>query len=76
MYLCGKDLRFFKPDFFENFLQKLLSKIKILAIKIENKSSLRLQRMREKSVKKEKAKKEKYWQKLKKSVKPKKKKKK
>jgi len=76
IWLRIKNLRFFKPDFFENFLQKLLSKVKVLAIKTENKCSLRLQRIREKSVKREKAKNDTYWQKLKKSLKSKKKKKK
>lgn len=68
-----KNSRFFQYGFFENPSQKLLSKIKVLAIKIENKCSHRLQRMREKSVKREEAKNDTYWQKLKKSVKKKKK---
>lgn len=72
-WLKIKSSRFFKTDFFENILQKLLSKIKILAIKIENKCSRLLQGMREKSVKKEEAKNDKYWQRLKKSLKKKKK---
>ena len=57
----------FKSFSFEIFLQKLLSKIRILTLKTDNKTSNWLQKLREKS-KKEKENDD-YWQKLKKSTK-------
>jgi len=76
LYSKLESLSFPGSNFFENILQKLLSKTKILALKIENKSSQALQKMREKSVERERVKKDKYWQRLKRSVSAKRRKKK
>ena len=59
----------FKSFSFEIFLQKLLSKIRILTLKTDNKTSNWLQKLREKS-KKEKENDD-YWQEIKKSTKSK-----
>ena len=58
--------KYFKLPSFEIFLQRVLSKIRILSLKAENKVSIWLQRLREKSRKKEEN--DQYWQKLKKSI--------
>lgn len=68
--------RFFKPDFsldstqhkFETFLQKLLSRIKVLTMKIENRISGHLQKLRERAQQRERAGEDEYWQKLRKSI--------
>ena len=68
--------RFFKPDIyfdstqheFENLLQKLLLKIKVLMMKIENRISGYLQKLRERAQQRKKVNEDEYWQKLKKSV--------
>jgi len=68
--------RFFKPDFsldstqhkFETFLQKLLSRIKVLTMKIENRISGYLQKLRERAQQRKRAREDEYWQKLKKSI--------
>lgn len=52
----------------EFFLQKLLSKIRILTLKTENKTANWLQRLREKSHNKEEIKNDNYWEKIKKST--------
>ena len=51
---------------FDILLQKILSKIRILSLKAEKKSSLWLQRLREKSAKRKEN--DKYWQELKDSI--------
>ena len=53
----------------EVFLQKILSKIRILALKIENKIANYLQKLREKSQKKKAKENDNYWKELKKSTK-------
>jgi len=68
--------RFLKPDFsldstqhrFENLLQKLLLKIKVLTMKIENRISGHLQKLRERAQQRKKVNEDEYWQKLKKSI--------
>ncbi len=68
--------RFLKPDFsldstqyrFETLLQKLLSRIKVLTMKIENRISGHLQRLRERAQQRKKVNEDEYWQKLKKSI--------
>jgi len=61
-----KNSEYFKLPSFEILLQKVLSKIRILTLKTENKVSVWLQKLREKSKKKKEN--DKYWQKLKKSI--------
>lgn len=61
-----KKSKYFKPSSFEILLQKVLSKIRILSLKTEKKTSLWLQKLREKSTKKKET--NIYWQKLKKSI--------
>lgn len=62
-----KILKYFSSLSFPShlFLQKLLSKIKILALKTERKSEHYLQVLRQKSKNKKKAANDDYWQKLK-----------
>jgi len=50
------------------FLQKILSKIRILTLKIENKTAGWLQKLREHSLKEKIEKNDNYWEKLKKST--------
>lgn len=50
---------------FEIFLQKIISKVRILTLKIESKTAYWLQQLREKSQKKKSLEKDNYWQKLK-----------
>jgi len=59
--------RYLKIPSFEILSQKILSKIRILTLKIENKTENWLQKSREKTQKKKEN--DKYWQKLKKSIK-------
>ena len=58
----------FKNFSSEVFLQKILSKIRILALKIENKIANYLQRLREKSQKKKSKENDNYWEEIKKST--------
>lgn len=51
---------------FEVFLQKILSRIKILSLRVENRSDTLLQRLRKNSQKKKLEKTDSYWEKLKK----------
>jgi hypothetical protein len=67
--IFGKIKKNLKLPSFEIFLQKILSKIKILSLKIETKSEQLLRKLREKTQKKKEN--EKYWQELKKSIKEK-----
>ena len=64
-----KILNPFKDFSSEVFLQKILSKIRILALKIENKIANYLQKLREKSQKKKSKENDNYWSELKKSTK-------
>jgi len=61
-----KNFKYFKPLSLEILLQKILSKIRILSLKAEKKTSLWLQKLREKSTKKKEN--DKYWQELKESI--------
>lgn len=61
-----KNSKYFKLPSSEIFLQRVLSKIKILTLKVEKKTSFWLQRSREKSKKKKEN--DKYWQELKNSI--------
>ncbi len=63
-----KKINPFKSSFFEVFFQKVLSKIRILTLKVENKTDKYLQRLREKAQKKKKLEKDNYWQELKNST--------
>jgi len=67
-----KNISFFKSFFSEIFLQKLLSRIRILILKTENKTSNWLQKLRER-MKKKKLENDNYWQELKKIKKEKRK---
>ena len=64
-----KEFNPFKKFSYEIFLQKLLSKIRILSLKSENKTGSWLQRLRERSKKKKFEENDNYWEKLKKSTK-------
>lgn len=61
----------FKSFSYEIFLQKLLSRIRILTLKTDNKTSGWLQRLREKSKKNKFQENDNYWEKIKKSTKKK-----
>lgn len=50
---------------FQNFVQKILSKLRVLTLKIENKTEKYLQLLRERSKKQKQSLDDKYWQKLK-----------
>ena len=63
-----KTLNPFKNFSFEIFLQKILSKIRILTLKTDNKTSNWLQKLRERARKK-KLENDNYWEELKKSTK-------
>jgi hypothetical protein len=63
-------LRSFPPEI---LLQKILSKIRIVSLKIENKTANYLQRMRERSRKEKEKENDNYWQELKKTANRKKK---
>jgi len=62
-----KILNPFKSFSYEIFLQKLLSRIRILTLKTDNKTSSWLQRLREKSRKQKLS--DNYWEEIKKSTK-------
>ena len=64
-----KTLNPFKSFSYEIFLQKFLSKIRILSLKSENKIGGLLQKLREKSQKKKNLENDNYWQEIKKSTK-------
>lgn len=64
-----KILNPFKSFSYEIFLQKLLSRVRILSLKSENKIGGWLQKLREKSQKKKNLENDNYWQELKKSTK-------
>ena len=50
----------------EVFLQKILSKIRVLTLKLENKTALWLQRLREKAQKRKIKERDHYWEKIRK----------
>ena len=62
----------FKNFSYDLFLQKFLSKIRILALKVEHKTTNHLQNMREKTKRKKEKEGDNYWQALKKITKRKK----
>ena len=64
-----KTLNIFKDFSFEILLQKILSKVRVLTLKTDNKTSGWLQRLREKSQKKKFAEDDDYWEKVRKSTK-------
>ena len=64
-----KNLLPFKSFFFEVFLQKILSKIRILSLKTDSKTSSWLQKLREKKQRKKFGEDDNYWEKVKKSTK-------
>ncbi len=59
----------FKGFSAEILLQKILSKIRVLTLKTDNKTSSWLQRLREKAQKKKFGENDKYWEEVKKSTK-------
>ena len=63
-----KILNPFKSFSYEIFLQKLLSKIRILSLKTDNKTFNWLQKLREKSQKKKNLENDNYWEEIKKST--------
>lgn len=63
-----KNLPVIKSFSSEIFLQKILSKIRILTLKVDNKTFSWIQRLREKSKKKKSKDDDKYWQELKNSI--------
>lgn len=67
------NLSFFKSFSFEIFLQKILSKIRVLTLKTDNQTSNWLQRLRERAQKKKIVENDNYWQELKNSAKKRKK---
>jgi len=62
-------IRPFRSFSFEIFLQKILSKVRILSLKIESKTANHLQRMREKSRGQKERENDNYWEDLKKPTK-------
>jgi len=64
-----KNLLPFKGFSFEVFLQKILSKIRILSLKTDSKTSSWLQKLREKKQRKKFGEDDNYWKKVKKSTK-------
>ena len=64
-----KEIPGFKSFSYEIFLQKLLSRIRILSLKSENKTGSWLQRLREKSKKNKFQENDNYWEEIKKSTK-------
>lgn len=67
-----KKINPFKNFSYEVFLQKVLSKIRILSLRAENKTSSWLQKLREKHQEKKEKENDNYWEELKKVTKSKK----
>jgi len=63
----AKTLNPFKSFSSEIFLQKILSKIRILTLRTENKTATYLQKLRERAQKKKIEENDNYWEKIKKS---------
>jgi len=61
-----KNISVFKSFSSEIFLQKILSKIRVLSLRVENKIASRLQKLREKALKKKNLENDNYWEELKK----------
>ena len=64
-----KNPKIFKNFSFEVLLQKILSRVRVLTLKTDNKTSSWLQRLREKSRKKKFSEDDNYWEKVRKSTK-------
>jgi len=64
-----KEINPFKDFSYDIFLQKLLTRIKILTLKTENKTSTLLQKLREKQKSKKIEEDDNYWDEIKKSTK-------
>ncbi len=64
----AKDFSLWKDFSFEIFLQKILSRIRILTLKTDNKTSTWLQRLREKSQKDKVKEEDNYWERVKEST--------
>ncbi len=62
------EIRFLKPFSSEVFLQKILSKVRILTLKTENKTSYWLQQLRKNARKKKEIENDNYWKELKNST--------
>lgn len=62
-----KIFRFWEISSFELFLQKILSKGRVLILKIENKIAEWLYKLRERTLKKKRLEKDNYWEELKKN---------
>ena len=63
-----QERNFFQDFSYEVFLQKVLSKIRILILKTDNKTSLWLQKLREESKRKKITENDNYWEEIKKST--------
>lgn len=63
-----RNIPFFKSFSYEIFLQKILSKIRILTLKTENKTFHWLQKLREKTKKKKEQENDHYWEEIKRST--------
>jgi hypothetical protein len=63
-----KSLSSLNKGSFETFLQKILSKIRVVTLKTDNKTSSWLQRLRERSAKKRFEEEDSYWEKIRKST--------
>ncbi len=61
-----KNISVFKSFSSEIFLQKILSKIRILSLRVENKIASWLQKLRERSLKEKNLENDNYWEELKK----------
>jgi hypothetical protein len=61
-------LKLFKSSSFEIFLQKILSKIRVLTLRIENITAHWLLKLRERAKKKKEVENDRYWQELKDST--------
>jgi hypothetical protein len=65
----AKNLSSLNKGSFETFLQKILSKVRVVTLKTDNKTSSWLQRLRERSAKKRFEEEDNYWEKIRKSTK-------
>jgi hypothetical protein len=63
-----KEVRFFKSFSYEIFLQKILTRIRILSLKTDNKTFSLLQRLREKTQKKKERENDNYWEEIQKAT--------
>jgi hypothetical protein len=65
----AKETRFFKNFSYETFLQKILTRIRILSLKTDNKTFSWLQKLREKAQKKKERENDNYWEEVQKATK-------